>query len=216
MPRVRSRRAKRAAIRVCGRGILLSPGRPEAALWWARHGLGPLLLAPLDGWTLVVPAGAVQARPPYDDAVRTLAGRPVGWRMRPALGFFQVGRQAVITLHPQRRPRSVRWLIWTPHDGSVPPRGLPTARIADVVAAADAAPQAEEALDTLLMDGAANAQEVLRTAMDILNVPGAEVLFDETDPRTLSGARTVTPPDRHARAFDRLLTEERRFRVEKS
>lgn len=193
--------------------MILSPARPEAAAWWARHGLGPLLLAPLDGWTLVVPAGAVQARPPYDDAVRTLAGRPVGWRMRPALGFFQVGRQAVITLHPRRRPRSVRWLIWTPHDGSVPPRGLPTARLADVVAAADAAPRAEEALRVLLSDGGATAQEVLVTALDILNLPGADVLFDDTDPTTLSGARTVTPSDRHARAFDRLLTQERRSPV---
>ncbi|WP_168583722.1 hypothetical protein [Gephyromycinifex aptenodytis] len=193
---------------------MLSPGRPDAAAWWARRGLGPLLLAPLEGWTLIVPAGNVQARPPYDDAVRTLAGRPVGWRMRPSLGFFHVGRQAVITLHPRRRPRSVRWLIWTPHDGSVPPRGLPAARIADVVAAADAGPAAEEALSALLAEGAAEAHEVLRAALEILNLPGADVLFGDTDPATLPGARKIRPPDRYARAFDRLLREERRHRAE--
>lgn len=211
MPRALSRRGRRAPT-VSGRGMVLSPGRPESALWWARRGLGPLLLAPLDGWTLVVPAGAVRARYPYDDAVRTLAGRPAGWRMRPAIGFFQVGRQAVITLHPKQRLATVRWLIWTPRDGSVPPKGLPAARIADVVEAAGAAPDAEAAMRDVLADGARTAEEVLRQALEILDLPGADVLFGARDPEALEGARTITPRERHARAFDRILSEEDRYR----
>lgn len=210
-----------------GRGFVLAPCSPQAAIGWARRGLGPVVVAPLDGWSVVVPAGYPRARAPYDDPVRTLAGRPVARRMRPALGFFHVGRQAVVTVNPARVWSPTRWLIWTPRDGAVPPQGLPPARPSDLAAAArDSAAGASAALgagesrdvETRLREifgsGASSAPQVLTEALRVLGLPGAPLLTGDLDPTTLAHARVVTPAPRHARAFDRLVADEQRYRTE--
>lgn len=219
MPRVLSKRrarARRAAA--VGRGILLSTGRQPTAVAWARRGMGEVTVASVDGWTLIAPTGPARARYPYDDAVRTLAGRPVGVRMRPTLGFFKVGSQATITVHPPGWRAEVRWLIWAPRLGMIPPDGLPAAPIADIVVVAgldtDVQARAASRMQALLESGEGTAESVLAGVLDILALPGADVLADEVDIRTLPDARVVPPKPKYAREFERLLDELARERAE--
>lgn len=197
---------------------MLSTGRVPAAVAWAKRGLGEVTVAPVEGWTIVSATGVAQARYPYDDAVRTLAGRPVSWRMRASLGFFRVGSQAVIVLHPRGWRPVVRWLIWTPRNGRVPPDGLPEAEVADVVIVAglDQSLQARAAtsLTALLERGEGTADDILREALEILALPGAELLAGKADIRALPGARVVPPKPRFAREFDKLIDELERERSE--
>lgn len=210
MPRVRSRLTRRSvAATATGEGIVLTRARPESVLPWARRGLGPVVVAPSGDWTLIGPAGPPKARHPYDDAGRTLAGRPVSRRMRPALGFFRVGRQAVVTVHPRRRFAAIRWMIWTPRDGLVAPRGLPVAQARDVVAASGhASPAVVSLVEEITADVGASAQEVLAALLGVLGLPGLDVVTGSATAADLPGARLVVPPDRHARAFERLLREQ--------
>lgn len=200
------------------RGFVLSQCRPEAALPWARRGLGPVLVGTLDGWTVVAPDGPPRARFPYDDAVRTLAGRPVGLRMRPALGFFQVGRQAVVTVHPQQWRAVERWAVWTPRDAAVVTPGLPTARPEDLVAAAgltgSAALAAGAGLHDLWADGGRDAAGILTATLLELGLPGGDLVTGAARAGELDGVRRIVPKDRHARAFDKLVQEEERYRLE--
>ncbi len=217
MPRAASNRlAARRGRRpfAGGRGLILSRCRPETVVAWGRRGLGAVTVATLDGWTVVAPTGPARARYPYDDAVQSIAGRPAGLWMRPAIGAFHVGRQAVLTVHPAGWRPIQRWAMWTPRDGLVPPAGLAPARPADLLAAAgadlDLAPQLRAAFRDSLPDAAA----VLRSALDVLGLPGIAVLTGETDIADLPDARIVEPAPRHARAFDRLLADEARHRIE--
>lgn len=211
--------AGNAANSVLARGILLSAGRVDWAVSWAKRGLGPLTVAPLDGWTLIVPAGPPMARPPYDDPVRTLAGRPVGMGMRPAIGLFQVGRQAVVTVQAGRWRPVHRWAIWTRHDALVNTPDLPPARTTDMVAVAASVggaliAGAEPALRELWHDGSIQPAAVLEGTFRLLGLPGHEVLTGEREAATLPGARTLEPNPRHARAFDKLIEEQARERAE--
>ncbi len=235
--------------------------------------MAPLTVATLHGWTVVAPAGPPMARPPYDDPVRTLAGRPAGLRMRPALGFFLVGRQAVVTVHAQPWYGGQRWAIWTPGDALMQVPGLPLLRPWDLVSAAaprlgtaergtartagkDPGPSpgsttnettsrsrmrptgrgwagalrpllsgtgaagagleyhrneaAEQALREIMLDGSLDAPTVIRRVMHVLGVPGAAFVVGEKEAADLPGARRVIPWGRHARAFDRIVAEERR------
>ena len=159
-------------------------------------------------WTLLTPAGRPRARHPYDDAVRTLAGRPASHRMRPALGFFRVGRQAVVPGHPPRRWAPTRWLIWTPRDGVVHPRGLPVATPAEVARAAGrGTPEVVSALEEIVGDVGADAGEILAALLGVLDLPGVEVLTGRVAAADLAHARLVVPPERYARAFDRIVRE---------
>lgn len=244
MPRAASRRlaARRGRRAIStGRGILLSRCRPETAAAWARRGLGAVTIAPLEGWTVIMATGPARARYPYDDAVTTLAGRPVGVWMRPTLGFFHLGRQGVVTVHPATWRAVARWAIWTPRDGLVAPVGLPAARPEDLLAAAgaqtspghgwraddpgshaptlergDGPPEAQRvaALRAALRDGDTDALDVLRTVMDILAMPGHELLSGAADIAALPGARLLEPAPRHARAFDALVSEATRHDIE--
>lgn len=204
-----------------GRGIVLSQGRPDAAVAWARRGVGAATVAVLDGWTAVVPTGPAYARYPYDDAVRSLAGRPVGMGMRPALGVFRLGRQVVVTVHPPRWRSVARWLIWTPRDGMVPPRGLPAASVEDAVGLVHATvaltdPAAATArLEDVLADGTLDPAVVLAEIFAELALPGIGVLTGDVDPASLPAAREVAARPRHTRAFDRVVVEENRQHAER-
>lgn len=180
--------------------------------------MGEVTVASAEGWTLIAPTGPARARYPYDDAVRTLAGRPVSLWMRPALGFFRVGAQAIITLHPPGWRSDVRWLIWTPKRGFVSPEGLDQARIADIVVVAglphEVQSRAAAELAAVVENGAGSAESVLTRAMDILALPGAPLLGNRSDIRSLPGARVVPPKPKYAREFEKLLDELARERAE--
>lgn len=219
VPRALSRgRARTRRTAAVGRGILLSTGRQATAVSWARRGMGEVTIAPVDGWTIIAPTGPARVRYPYDDAVRTLAGRPVGRRMRPALGFFKVGSQAVITVHPPGWRSEIRWLIWAPRLGIVPPEGLPEAPIADIVVVAgldiEVQTRAAHRMRALLEAGEGSAESTLTEVLDILALPGGELLTEVLDIRVLPEARVVPPKPKYAREFERLLDELARERAE--
>lgn len=221
MPRAASRRRRRTGgpASGSGRGFVLSTARPETVLPWARRGIAPLAVAELDGWSVIAPAGRPMARPPYDDPVRTLAGRPVGLRMRPALGFFRVGRQAVVVVHSRRWRAVPRWAVWTPHDGAVTMSGFPTAHPDDLVTVAGTLPAparagAEADLALLWGDGSLDAVRVLTSTLSILGLPGAEIIESITEVSDIPGARILRPKERHARAFDKLIEEQSRYAQE--
>lgn len=197
---------------------MLSQCRPGAAAGWARRGLGPVAVALVEGWVVVAPTGPAIARHPYDDAVRSLAGRPVSWTMRPALGVFHVGRQVVVTVHFAQWRDPQRWLIWTPREGRVAPDGLPEASFEDVVDAASgqrrptghAARDQVDALAAVFADGTLDARTVLAEFFGILCLPGLDVLTGVTPVVDLPLARRIVPSPRAARAFDRVVGEEAR------
>lgn len=205
-----------------GRGFVLSRCRPETAAAWGRRSLGAVTVAPLEGWTVVMPTGPARARYPYDDAMASLAGRPAGVWMRPTLGFFQLGRQAVLTVNPAAWRAVTRWAIWTPREGLVAPVGLPAARPGDLLAASGVAIGESErsehepaaGLRAVLRNGDNDALGVLGEVLEILDLPGLELLTGQTYVADLPGARVIEPAGRHARAFDRLVAEEARHRIE--
>lgn len=197
-----------------GRGLVLSRCRPETALAWGRRGLGAVTVATLEGWTVVVPTGPARARYPYDDAVRSLAGRPVAVWMRPAIGLFHLGRQAVVTVQPDGWRPVQRWAMWTPRDGLVQPAGLASARPGDLLAAAGADAGLAPALREAFGDTQPDAGAVLHRVLDVLGLPGGELLSGERDVADLPGARVAEPAPRHARAFDRIVSDETRHRTE--
>lgn len=179
---------------------------------WARRGIAPLAVGVLEGWTIVAPAGPPRARPPYDDPVRTLAGRPVGLRMRPAIGFFHVGRQAVVTIHPPGWRSIQRWAVWTPRDGLVPVADFAPARARDLAAVpgallAGTRESVEADLAALWADGRLDAVTVLTSTLRLLGLPGEDQFQGPPRAFDVTGARVVVPKDRHARAFEKIVAE---------
>ena len=169
-----------------------------------------MTVATLEGWTVVVPTGPARARYPYDDAVRTLAGRPVAVWMRPSIGLFHLGRQAVVTVQPDGWRPVQRWAMWTPREGLVQPAGLPSARPTDILAAAGADGGLAPALREAFGDAQPDAAAVLDSVLDVLGLPGSDLLSGERDVADLPDARVAHPAPRHARAFDRLVSDEAR------
>src|SRR5450631_4463659 len=64
-----------------GQGMLLLQGEPDPVATWAERGLMPVHVVPLEGWTAVLPAGPSRATAPYDDTLKTFAGRLVPSRL---------------------------------------------------------------------------------------------------------------------------------------
>src|SRR5471030_3216660 len=111
--------------------MLLLRGSPDAVETWAERGLVPVHVVPLEGWTSVLPAGPSRAMPPYDDALKALAGRPVTSRLRSAIGLFAVDGNAVVTVQPCGWRAIQRWFVWSPGRGVVRLRQLAPGRPAD-------------------------------------------------------------------------------------
>ena len=195
--------------------MLLLRGRPDAVATWARRGLLPVHVVPLEGWTAVLPAGPSRAMPPYDDTLKALAGRPVASRLRSAIGLFAVDGNAVVTVHPCGWRAIPRWFVWSPGHGVMRPRHLAAGRPADLVMAAgtrDAAAR-REVLD-LLVDGGGDAQSVLRDLLAVLSLPGADLLDGGREPAAAQGSSLVEPDERHLARFERIMTDQARHRAE--
>jgi hypothetical protein len=195
--------------------MLLLRGRPDAVAAWARRGLVPVHVVPLDGWTAVLPAGPSQATPPYDDTITTFAGRPVTSRLRAVIGLFAVDGNAVITVHPSGWRAVQRWFVWSPGQGLVQPRRLAAGRPADLVTAAgtrDGA--ARRGVRDVLVDGGGDAHGVLGQLLALLALPGSDLLDGRRDPAAAQGAELVEPGEQHVARFERISGVEARQRAE--
>ncbi|MDQ1483134.1 MAG: hypothetical protein QOF35_1210 [Actinomycetota bacterium] len=197
-----------------GRGMILMQGRPDPVAAWAERGLMPVHVVPLQEWTAVLPAGASHARPPYDDTLKTLAGRPVPSRLRSAIGLFVVDGNAVVSAHAAGRRATQRWFVWSPGEGIVQPRQLEPGRPADLVAAAGTRDRAvRRGVRDLLLDVGGDAHGLLDELLAVLALPGAELL-DGGNPVAVPGSTVVEPGDQHVARFERIVSDDARHRAE--
>ena len=198
-----------------GRGMLLLRGDPERVASWARRGLVPVHIVPLAGWTAVLPAGPSHATAPYDDALETLAGRPVPSRLRPAIGLFAVDGKAVISTQPAGWRATQRWFFWSPGEGVVQPEQLVAGRPADLVAVAGTRERgARRLVRDILLDGGGDAPGLLSDVLDLLSLPGSDLLDGVQDPVTAHHCTTVEPGEEHVARFEKIISDETRHRAE--
>ena len=195
--------------------MLLLAGEPDVVASWARRGLVPVHVVPLDGWTAVLPAGPSHAKAPYDDTLKSLAGRPVASRLRPAIGLFAVDGNAVISAQLSGRRATQRWFVWSPAEGVVQPRRLTAGRPADLVAAAGTSDKAvRRGVRDRLVDGGGDAPGLLGELLTILALPGSDLLDGGQDPAAAPGSSMVEPGEQHVARFERIVNDEVRHRAE--
>jgi hypothetical protein len=195
--------------------MLLLAGESDMVASWARRGLVPVHVVPLQRWTAVLPAGPSQAMPPYDDTFTTLAGRPVAARLRPALGLFEVDGNAVISVHLSGWRAAQRWFVWSPGEGVVQPRRLAAGRPADLVAAAGTRDKAvRRGVRDKLVDGGGDALGLLGELLAMLALPGSDLLDGGQDPAAAPGWSMVEPGEQHVARFERIVHDEVRRRAE--
>jgi hypothetical protein len=195
--------------------MLLLRGKPASVATWARRGLVPVHVVPLEGWTAVLPAGPSQAMPPYDDTLKALAGRPVASRLRTAIGLFAIDGKAVITVHPPGWRAIQKWFVWSPGQGVVQARPLVAGRPVDLLAAAgvhDGA--ARRGVRDLLLQGRGDARGVLGELLVLLALPGSELLLGEHDLAAPQNSTMVEPREQHVARFERIISIEAHHRVE--
>lgn len=195
--------------------MLLLRGEPDAVAAWARRGLVPVHILPLEGWTAVLPAGPSRALPPYDDSLKALAGRPVASRLRSAIGLFAVDGNAVVTVQPPGWRAIRRWFVWSPGQGVVRPRRLAAGRPADLTAAAGArGGGARRGVLDLLVDGRGDATGVLGDLLALLSLPGVDLLEGVSDPTAWAGSVSVEPSERSVARFERVIHDQALHRAD--
>jgi hypothetical protein len=195
--------------------MLLLQGEPDPVASWAERGLLPVHIVPLEGWTAVLPAGPSHARPPYDDTLKTLAGRPVPSRLRSAIGLFAVDGNAVISVHPSGWRAAQRWFVWSPGEGLLQSQELVSGRPADLTAAAGTRVRgARRRVREILLDGGGDAQGLLDDLLAMLALPGSDLLDGRQDPKATPGSSLVEPGDEHVARFEKVISDEARHRAE--
>ena len=202
-----SSRARRPA------GLLLSSGAPGTVSSWAARGLVPVQVVEQDDWTAVVPAGPSAAGPPYDEALRVLAARPVASRMRPTFGLFVIDDIAVVTVHPAGWRAVQRWVLWHPAHGLARSQGLALARPSGLAKAAGVPGRATERdVSGVLRGRHLDALTLLEGLVQALDLPGFPLLAGAPpDPRA---ATLVEPQDKHVARFEATVHHEARMRAE--
>lgn len=194
-------------------GLLLSRGPAATVTSWARRGLVPVRIHEFEPWVAVVPDGPSAARPPYDEALRVLASRPVASRMRPAVGCFVIDRAAVVTVHPAGWRPVQRWVLWNPEHGVTRLPGLPLARPADVARAVGApARTTEGVVRDALRSAAPDALTLLEGLMEALRLPGFRLLAAARG--TTTAGALVEPEHRHVERFERTVHHDAFMRAE--
>jgi hypothetical protein len=193
--------------------LLLSGSRHEVDGWVTRH-VSPLVVAPVEGWTLVVAVGSSQVGAPYDDAGTVLAARPVGPKAGPALGFFEIDGRAVMTVHATGRRRNPTWVVWEPDLGLLRPPGLDLAGPAELVRAAGRPSSTREELVDLLHETQARPLTMLQAVMATLDLPGTRYLSDPFRAQDLPGAQLHEPEARQVGWFEDAVADSVRLRRE--
>jgi hypothetical protein len=195
--------------------MLLLEAGPDPVASWAQRGLLPVHVVPLQGWTAVLPAGPSQARPPYDDTLMTLAGRPVPSRLRSTIGLFTVNGNAVISAHLSGWRATQRWVVWSPQEGVVQPRQLVAGRPGDLVAAAGTRDRAagHRVRDMLVLAGG-DAMDLLGELLELLDLPGYDLLDGSQDPAAVPGSTLVSPGEQNVARFEQIVGDDVRHRAE--
>jgi hypothetical protein len=189
--------------------VLLLRGRTDDVRAWARKGLLPVWLVPDVAWTLVVPAAAPVAAPPYDDPVALLGGRPVPSRLRPSLCVVADGPRAVVAVHEPARRAPQRWLVWGEGTGVTRVEGLPHAPSGLLVEAAAARGRGvRDRLEGALVPDGRRAVDVADDVLRALGLPGAGVLLGAVRADELPDAERVDPEEDVVARFDDFVAHE--------
>lgn len=195
--------------------MLLLSSEPDVVSTWALRGLAPVHVVPLEGWTAVLPAGPSRAMPPYDDTIKTLAGRHVSSRLRPAIGLFVVEGNAVVTVHPTGWRAIPRWFLWSPGQGLARPWHLAPGRPADLLTAAGIRDgRVRRDVRNTLVNAGGDAGRVLGDLMALLSLPGSHLLEGGQDPATARGSILVEPDEQQLARFERIVSDRALHRAE--
>lgn len=181
-------------------GLLLLRGQLSEVVSWARRGIVPVAVAPLEGWTAVLPNGDSHAAAPYDDALTVLAARRVPPRLRPALGFFVIDGRAVITAQERPRRRRAHWVVWEPERGLVRPPGLDIAPPSSLLRIAGAGSRSE--LVEIMLERHIAPARMLAAVVAVLGLPGPRLLVDPAGGADLPGRVEREPGDRQVAWFE--------------
>ncbi len=194
------------------RGLLLVHGAGSRVDHWVRRGLvATRVLEVGDGWSAVCPAESrSRTVPPYDDALSVLAARPIGYRLRPAVGAFVIDGKGVLTVQPAGLRAVQRWLVWAPGRGLLRPRHLPSAAPEDLLEAAggEETPRAVRALRDLVTRTDATPVQWAGDLLDALGLPGRALLEGRAARPGEAGGRLVEPDHKAVRRFEELLADE--------
>ncbi|WP_427383157.1 hypothetical protein [Janibacter sp. G56] len=186
-------------------GLLLVRADPEHAIRWVTRGVVPAHVSGFGSWSAITAAGPrTLAAPPYDDAREVLAARPPGARTRPALGFFVIGGNAVVSVQPSPWRATRRWLVWVPGSGVVRSK-LPGLRPGDLLRVAETrTPEAGRSLVELLRRSHGDAIWWLVDLLRVLGLPGERLL---TDPASAQEGDLVEPSPSNVARFDATVRE---------
>lgn len=195
--------------------MLLLRGEPDQVVSWAHRGLVPVHVVPLEGWTAVLPAGPSLAKPPYDDMLKTLAGRPVSTRLRAAIGLFAVDGYAVISAHPSGWRAIQTWLVWSPGQGLVQSPGLMAGLPTELASAAGTRSRAaRRRIRDILLDGDGDAAGLLGDVLAGLALPGSDLLDGGLAPHDAASSTRVEPGEQHVASFEKVVHDDARHRAE--
>jgi len=147
--------------------------------------------------------------PPYDDTIKTLAGRHVASRLRSGIGFFAVDGNAVVTVHPTGWRAIPRWFVWSPGQGVTRPWHLNPGRPADLVAAVGVRDErVRREVRDILVEIGGDADSVLSDLMTLLSLPGSDLLDGAQDSATAQGSMLVEPDVGQIARFERVVSEQ--------
>lgn len=193
-------------------GLLLLRGAPPQVSDWARRGVVPVTVAPLEGWTAVLPNGASRAGAPYDDALTLLAARRVPAKLGPALGFFAIRGRGVITVQSGALRRGVRWVLWDPDRGVLRPPDLACAPPPMLLRVAGGGDRRE--LIEILGERHLAPHRLLAAVTAVLGLPGGRLLIDRAEVDRIDGAIDREPLDREVGYFEDAVRDSVQLRSE--
>ncbi len=181
-------------------GLLLSRAPFEEVMAWAAKSVVPVVVAPLQGRTVLVPRGRPAVGAPYDDAATLCAARPAPQKLAPTIGCWVIDERAVITVQSGHWRRQVRWVVWDPERGVLRPPGVEIATPQQVVAAAGGGSRPE--LTSMLAERHHPPARMLTAVLAVLGLPGAELLLDPHAAEDLAGARVHEPDPKEVAYFE--------------
>lgn len=185
---------------VSAHGILLSQAPVGELLAWAAKGVVPVVVAPLEGRTVLVPRGSPAVAAPYDDAATLCAARPAPTRLAPTLGCWVIDGRAVLTVQSRHWRRQVRWVVWDPERGVLRPPGVQIATPQQVVSAAGGGSRAE--LTSMLAERHHPPARLLSAVLAVLGLPGGPLLLDPASAEDLPHAQVHQPDPREVAYFE--------------
>ena len=148
---------------------------------------------------------------PYDVGLEIMAARPAPMFKRPSIGFFVMGRRAVVTVHAKGWRAAQRWLVWEPGIGVRTTPELASLPPALLVRAAGAARTCSlSTLSGLVSQTQGTALDLQVTLLRALGLPGEELLVEGGSDHLTE----VLPSARSVRAFDRLVADEANHRTD--